>query len=155
MEKAKCIWMDGKLVGWDEANVHILTHSLHYGLGAFEGIRCYQTPDGKSAIFRLHEHIRWLFDSSKIALIKVPYTQEELENACVETVKANSLRECYIRPLVFIGSGVMGVHPKNNPIRVSIAVWEWGKYLGDEAMEKGIRTKISSYTRYHPNTMMT
>lgn len=155
MEKAKCIWMDGKLVEWDEANVHILTHSLHYGLGVFEGVRCYQMHDGKSAIFRLPEHIRRLFDSAKVVMLKIPFTQDEIEKACLETIKANQLPECYIRPIVFISSGVMGVHPRNNPVKVAIAVWKWGKYLGDEAFTKGIRVKISSYTRYHPNTMMT
>jgi branched-chain amino acid aminotransferase len=147
--------MDGKLIPWEEANVHILTHSLHYGLGAFEGIRCYLCQDGKSAIFRLREHVDRLFDSAQIGDIKIPYTKREISEACKETLRVNQLKEGYIRPIVFIGEGVMGVYPGDNPIRVSIITWLWGAYLGEEALEKGIRIKVSSYTRHHVNVMMT
>lgn len=155
IQKLEKIWMDGKLIPWDEANVHILTHSLHYGVGVFEGIRCYLCYDGKSAIFRLREHIDRLFDSAKIADLTIPFSKKEIIDACKETLRANKLKEGYIRPIVFIGEGVMGVHPGNNPIRVAIITWTWGAYLGDEALEKGIRVKVSSFTRHHVNVMMT
>ena len=155
MADPKLIWFDGKLVPWAEANVHVLTHTLHYGVGAFEGIRCYKTHDGRSAIFRLKEHLRRLFDSAHIVQMQIPWTPDQVAQACVDTIKANKLAECYIRPIAFIGDGVMGVHPAGNPIRLAIAVWPWGAYLGDEALTKGIRTKISSFTRYHVNNMMT
>ena len=147
--------MDGKLIPWEEANVHILTHSLHYGLGAFEGIRCYLCQDGKSAVFRLREHVDRLFDSAQIGDIKIPYTKREISEACKETLRVNQLKEGYIRPIVFIGEGVMGVYPGDNPIRVAIITWSWGAYLGEEALEKGIRIKVSSFTRHHVNVMMT
>jgi branched-chain amino acid aminotransferase len=147
------IWMDGKLVSWDKANVHVLTHTLHYGLGAFEGIRCYNTPKG-SAIFRLDEHVERLFQTAHIFLIDIPYTREEIKNAIIKTVKANKLKECYIRPLVYIGYGAMGLYPKGNPIKVSIAAWPWGAYLGEEGLEKGIRVRVSSFIRHHVNSSM-
>ncbi|WP_029898522.1 branched-chain amino acid transaminase [Desulfohalovibrio reitneri] len=153
--KADKIWFDGKLVDWDEANVHVLTHTLHYGLGAFEGIRAYKTSDGRSAVFRLKEHTRRLFDSAKILGMEIPFTEEEINNAIIETLKANKLEEGYIRPLVFVGAGAMGVHPGTNPIRVAIATWPWGAYLGDDALLKGIRVKTSTFTRHHVNIMMT
>jgi branched-chain amino acid aminotransferase len=155
VEKLKVIWMDGKLVPWDEAQVHVLTHTLHYGLGAFEGIRSYQTHDGRSAVFRLREHLRRLADSCHIGQMALPFSQDELAAACKETLAANGLRAGYIRPVAYIGHGVMGVHPQDNPIRVFIATWSWGAYLGEEALEKGIRAKVSSYTRWQPNTVMT
>lgn len=155
VEKLKYIWMDGKLVDWDRATVHVLTHTLHYGLGAFEGIRSYATDDGRQAVFRLEDHLRRLKDSCHIATIPLPYSVEELSRACVQTLAANGLREGYIRPLVFLGDGAMGVFPADNPTRVCIAVWKWGKYLGEKALEQGVRAKISSFTRYQPNTMMT
>ena len=154
LTKTDKIWMDGKLVDWDKANVHILTHTLHYGLGMFEGIRCYRTAIG-SAIFRLDEHVERLFDSAHIFNIKIPYSQKEIGSAIINTVKVNRLKECYIRPLVYIGYGAMGIHPKGNPINVAIAVWPWGAYLGDEGLEKGIRIKVSSFTRHHVNSAMT
>ncbi|MEK7307948.1 MAG: branched-chain amino acid transaminase [Nitrospirota bacterium] len=154
MEKAKKIWMDGKLVNWADANIHILTHTLHYGLGVFEGIRCYKTSEG-SAIFRLQEHIDRLFDSSRILQVEIPYTPEEIRKAIIETVKVNKLRGCYIRPIVYIGDGAMGIYPKDNPIKVAIAVWPWGAYLGEEGIKNGIRVKISSFTRHHVNVTMT
>jgi branched-chain amino acid aminotransferase len=155
VEKMDKIWMDGKLIPWDEANVHILTHTLHYGLGVFEGIRCYKTHDGKSAIFRLKEHIDRLFDSAHIGDLQIPYSKKEIAEACKETLRTNQLKEGYIRPLIFVGDGVMGVHPGKNPIRVAIIVWPWGAYLGEEALERGIRAKVSSYNRHHVNVMMT
>lgn len=155
MEKGKKIWMDGKLVDWDKANVHILTHTLHYGLGVFEGIRCYKTDDGRSAVFRLTEHTERLFDSALIALIEIPYTEEEINKAVIETLKANGLKEGYIRPIVFLGDGSMGIFPKNNPVRVAIATWTWGAYLGEEGLKNGIRVKVSSFTRHHVNSSMT
>ena len=155
MEKAKSIWMNGELVPWDEAKVHVLTHTLHYGLGVFEGIRCYKCVDGRSGIFRLREHIDRLFQSALIAQIEIPFSKEEIEEACKEIVRVNGLDEAYIRPLVFIGEGVMGVHPHDNPIRVAIIAWKWGAYLGEEALKNGTRAKTSSFIRHHPNAMMT
>jgi len=155
VQKAAKIWLDGKLVPWEEANVHVLTHTLHYGCGVFEGIRAYECTDGRCAVYRLKEHMQRLLDSAHIMGIKVPYSLEELEKAVVDTLKANKMKEGYIRPLVFIGDGVMGVHPSTNPIRVAVATWPWGAYLGAEALAKGIRVKTSSYTRTHVNTMMT
>ncbi len=150
------IWMDGTMTPWDEANVHVLTHTLHYGLGVFEGIRAYQCADGSSAVFRLKEHVDRLFGSAKVVGISIPFTQEQIIDACVETLRANKMPAAYIRPLVFVGSGAaMGVNPGANPIRVAIAVWPWGAYLGAEALEKGIRIRTSSYTRHHVNAMMT
>jgi branched-chain amino acid aminotransferase len=155
MEKEKKIWFDGKFVPWEKAQVHILTHTLHYGLGVFEGIRCYQCSDGRSAIFRLPEHVERLFNSAHAMEITIPFTQKEVEEACCWILKVNGMKEGYIRPLVFIGDGVMGVHPKDNPIRLSIIAWKWGAYLGDDGLTKGIRVKVSSYTRHHVNVMMT
>ncbi len=152
--KTEKIWMDGKFVAWDDARVHILTHALHYGLGVFEGIRCYKTENG-SAIFRLGEHVDRLFDSAHIFMMDVPFSREEITSAIIETVKVNKMQECYIRPLVYIGYGAMGIFPKENPVNVSIAVWPWGAYLGDEGLEKGIRIKVSSFTRHHVNVDMT
>jgi len=149
------IWMDGELVPWREANVHILTHTLHYGLGVFEGIRCYRTEAGRSAVFRLAEHVRRLFESAHINLMKIPFGEERIAEAILETLRANHLDEGYIRPLVFIGDGVMGLNPADNPIRVAIVVWPWGKYLGEEGMERGIRARVSSFARHHVNAKMT
>ena len=155
VEKLKKIWLDGKLVNWDDAQVHILTHSLHYGVAAFEGIRCYKCDDGRSAIFRHKEHTKRLFNSAKIYMMDIPFTPQEIIAATKETIQTNGLKEAYIRPIVFIGDGVMGVHPGTNPIRASIICWEWGAYLGDEALSKGIRVKTSSFTRHHSNIMLT
>src|SRR5690606_11945374 len=154
VDKVDTIWLDGRLVPWDEANVHILTHTLHYGLGAFEGIRCYETEDGRSAVFRLEEHIRRLLESAHIVTIPVPYTKEQLVDACLETVRANGLKSCYLRPLVFIGDGAMGLYATTNPTRVAIVAWKWGAYLGEEALSKGIRAKVSSFTRPGVNMQM-
>ncbi|MCJ7703900.1 MAG: branched-chain-amino-acid transaminase [Desulfobacterales bacterium] len=147
--------MDGRLIPWDEAKVHVLTHTLHYGLGIFEGIRCYLCDDGRSAVFRLREHIDRFFDSAHIGALKMPYSKKEIVEACKETLRVNGLKAGYIRPLAFIGEGVMGVYPGDNPIQVAIITWSWGAYLGEEAIEKGIRAKVSSYTRHHVNVMMT
>jgi branched-chain amino acid aminotransferase len=149
------LWFNGKLVDWNDANVHVMTHTLHYGLGVFEGIRAYECEEGKTAIFRLSEHVERLFTSAHIAKIKIPYSREEITEAILKTIKENKLVSCYIRPLVFIGDGVMGVHPRNNPIHVIIAVWPWGAYLGDDGITNGIRAKVSSYTRMHINASMT
>jgi branched-chain amino acid aminotransferase len=152
--KTAKIWMDGKLVDWDHANVHVLTHTLHYGLGVFEGIRCYFTRQGP-AIFRLDEHVQRLVNSARIFLMDIPYSQQELNEAIIKTVQANRMKECYIRPLVYIGYGAMGLYPKGNPVNVSIAVWSWGAYLGDEGLKNGIKVKTSSFIRNHVNANMT
>ena len=135
LEKTKKIWMDGKLVNWDDAKVHVLTHTLHYGLGAFEGIRCYKTQKG-SAIFRLDEHVDRLFASAHIFMMKIPYTKQQIKEAIIKTIKTNKLAECYIRPLVYIGYGAMGLYPKGNPIKVSIAVWPWALTLEMKELKK-------------------
>jgi branched-chain amino acid aminotransferase len=154
MQKTDRIWLDGRLVPWDEANVHVLTHTLHYGLGVFEGIRCYEGHDGRSAIFRLAEHVARLFGSAHVLDMPMPYTPEEIATACVETVRANGLKSCYIRPLAFMGDGEMGLAARP-ATRVAIAAWPWGAYLGDEGLTKGVRLKTSSFARFHPNTLMT
>ena len=149
------IWMDGMVTPWDEANVHVLTHTLHYGLGAFEGIRAYECAGARSSVFRLADHIDRLFGSAKILGLTIPFTRDQLIGACIETLQVNGMSAGYIRPLVFVGSGVsMGVNPGGNPIRVAIAVWPWGAYLGEEALEHGIRIRTSSFTRFESNTMM-
>jgi branched-chain amino acid aminotransferase len=154
MAKAKKIWMDGKFVNWNNANVHILTHTLHYGLAAFEGIRCYRCSDGRSAIFRLPEHTERLFNSAKIGMMEIPFSVDTINKATADTMKMNGLKEGYIRPLVYLGYGSMGLFPKNNPVRVAIAAWEWGAYLGEEGLRNGIRVKVSSYARNHVNSGM-
>ncbi|MCC6346895.1 MAG: branched-chain amino acid transaminase [Nitrospirales bacterium] len=153
INKTDKIWMNGKLVAWENATVHIMTHTLHYGLGAFEGIRCYKTPKGP-AIFRLDEHVRRLFHSAHIFLMEIPYSEEEIRQAIIETVRANKLEECYLRPLVYIGYGAMGLYPRGNPIQVAVAAWPWGAYLGEDGIEKGIRVKVSSFVRNHVNSQM-
>lgn len=154
LKASEKIWMDGRLVNWGDANVHVLTHTLHYGVGAFEGIRCYKTAAGP-AIFRLDEHVDRLFASAHILQIAIPYTREQIVEAIKDTVRINRLESCYIRPIVFIGYGSMGLYVEDNPISVAVAVWDWGAYLGDEGLEKGIRAKISSFTRHHVNISMT
>src|SRR6266567_965804 len=149
---SETIWMDGKLVPWDEARVHVLTHSLHYGSGFFEGIRAYPTKKGP-AVFRLTEHIARLYRSAKIYTIEIPYTAETLIEACKETVRASGLPECYVRPLVYLGYGEMGLNPLPCPVNVSIAVWPWGTYLGDEGVKHGVRMKVSSWQRHDPNAL--
>jgi branched-chain amino acid aminotransferase len=154
MEPSEKIWMDGQFVAWNDAKVHVLTHTLHYGLGAFEGIRCYKGRNG-SGIFRLHEHVDRLFESAHIAMLAMPYDKKQVTEAIVETVRTNRLEACYIRPLVYIGYGVMGLYPGDNPIRLAVAAWKWGTYLGEEALTKGIRAKVSSFTRHHVNVALT
>src|ERR1700732_2220357 len=146
------IWMDGQLVDWADAKIHILTHTLHYGCGVFEGIRAYATSRGP-AVFRLTDHIQRLFNSAKIFMIDVPFTPEQIIEATKETVRVNGLPECYIRPIVDLGSGEGGVNPLPCPVNVSIAVWPWGTYLGDEGIKHGVRMKISSWQRHDPNAM--
>ena len=154
MEPQGKIWMDGSFVNWADANVHILTHSLHYGLAAFEGIRCYKGKSG-SAIFKLQDHVDRLFESAHIGMMTVPYEKKQVTEAIVETVRVNKLDACYIRPLVYIGYGAMGVYPGDNPIRLAIAAWRWGSYLGDDALTNGMRACVSSFTRHHVNVSMT
>jgi len=152
MNKAKYIWMDGEFTPWDDAKVHVLTHTLHYGNGAIEGTKAYKTVDGRCAIFKLQEHTQRLLNSSKMTLMDVPYTAEELNAAQVELLQKNELFDgAYIRPLVYLGYGVMGLYHKDCPVNVSISAWEWGAYLGEEGLKKGVRVKISSMTRT-PNT---
>lgn len=147
------IWFDGKLVPWREAQIHVLTHSLHYGLSVFEGERAYKTDKGP-AIFRLKEHTDRLFNSAHIYRMDMPYTREQIMEACCEVVRANNLDSCYIRPIAFYGSEKMGVSPKGAVTHVSIAAWPWGAYLGEEGLQKGIRVKTSSYARHHVNVTM-
>lgn len=148
------IWMDGELVDWRDAKIHVLTHTLHYGCGAFEGVRAYDTVGG-TAIFRLQEHTQRLFNSAKILRMKIPFTQEQVNEAQREVVKANGLKSAYIRPLTWIGSEKLGVSPKGNKIHLIVAAWSWGAYLGEDGMKRGIRVKTSSYTRHHVNITMT
>ena len=155
MQKSEVIWFDGEFVPWERAQVHVLTHTLHYGLGVFEGIRCYETTDGRSAVFRLHDHTRRLFASAHILNLAIPFSEQAIDDACLETIRRNKLRECYIRRLVFLGEGEMGLNATSNPVRVVIVVWPWGSYLGDEGVRNGIRVKTSSFQRFHVNTLMT
>ncbi len=154
IKESKKIWMDGKFVNWHDANVHILTHTLHYGLGVFEGIRCYKTSEG-SAIFRLKEHVERLFKSCRILQIKPEYTPEEISSAIIECVRINKLEECYIRPLIYLGYGSMGIYPRENPVKIAIMAWSWGAYLGEDGIKNGIKAKISSFSRHHVNVTMT
>jgi branched-subunit amino acid aminotransferase/4-amino-4-deoxychorismate lyase len=144
------IWFDGKLIEWRDAKIHVLSHTLHYGCGAFEGVRAYKTTKG-TAIFRLREHTERLFNSAKILRMKIPYSFEQVCEAQREVVRANKLESCYLRPLTWIGDEKLGVSPKGNAIHLMIAAWTWGAYLGDEGLKKGIRVKTSSYTRHHVN----
>ncbi|MDQ3640233.1 MAG: branched-chain amino acid transaminase [Actinomycetota bacterium] len=155
LQKVDKIWMDGELVAWDDAKVHILTHTMHYGSGVFEGIRAYATSRGP-AVFRLADHIDRLFNSAKVYLIDIPYTPDQLVDAVKETIRVNGLEDAptiYIRPLVYLGYGEMGLNPLSSPVNVSIAVWPWGTYLGDEALRHGVRTKISTWQRHDPNAV--
>ncbi len=149
VEKLSKIWIDGEMVDWDDARVHVLTHTLHYGLGAFEGIRAYKRVGGETTIFRLRDHIERLFDSCRLVQIAPQKSVEEIERACVDVVRANGMEDAYVRPLVFVGDGAMGIYAPDNPIRTSVIAWRWGAYLGAEALEKGIRVRISSWARHH------
>ncbi len=144
------VWMNGQLVDWADAKVHVLTHALHYGTGVFEGIRCYETPRGP-AVFRLREHLARMERSAKIFMMEIPYTVDELVEATHELIKVNALKSCYVRPIAYRGYGEVGVNPELNPVDVSIAVWSWGAYLGEEALKKGVRMTISSWRRHDPN----
>ncbi len=148
------IWMDGQMVEWRDAKIHVLSHTLHYGCGAFEGVRAYNTADG-TAIFRLQEHTERLFNSAKILRMKIPFTPEQVMDAQQAVVRANQLESCYLRPLVWIGDEKLGVSPKGNTIHLMVAAWTWGAYLGDEGLARGIRVKTSSFTRHHVNITMT
>ena len=148
------IWMDGKMVEWRDAKIHVLTHTLHYGCGAFEGVRAYNTANG-TAIFRLEEHTERLFNSAKILRMHIPFSKQEIMDVQRDVVRANKLESCYIRPLVWIGDKKLGVSPKGNTIHLMVAAWAWGAYLGEEGLKKGIRVKTSSYTRHHVNITMT
>jgi branched-chain amino acid aminotransferase len=152
LEKNEKIWMNGQLVDWDKAQIHVLSHVIHYGSSLFEGIRCYDTKKG-SAIFRLNDHVRRLFDSAKIYRSKIPYTRAQINEAIIETIKANRLKACYIRPVVYRGYGDVGVNPASCPVDVAIAVWSWGAYLGAEALEQGIDVCTSSWRRSAPGTL--
>jgi len=147
------IWFDGELVPWREANVHVLTHTLHYGVGVFEGMRAYATPRG-AAIFRLHDHTRRMFSSAHILGMRLPYAFDEINEACVTVVRENGLSEAYIRPICFYGSEGMGLRANNLSVHVAVAAWEWGAYLGAEGLEQGIRIRTSSFTRHHVNISM-
>ena len=147
------IWFNGELVEWRSATTHVLTHTLHYGMGVFEGVRAYETPDGP-AIFRLQDHTKRLFNSAKIVGMQLPFTEEQINRAHIDVVKANNLASCYFRPMAYYGSGKLGVAPKQDDVQVILAAWEWGAYLGEEGMRKGIRVRVSSFTRHHPNVTM-
>ena len=152
LPQSEKIWFNGKLVNWEDAQIHVLSHVVHYGSSVFEGIRCYNTRNG-SAIFRLQDHMNRLFDSAKIYRMEIPFSREEMCEAALETIRVNKLKECYIRPVAFRGYGALGVLPFDCPVDAVIAVWEWGQYLGDEAVEKGVSVCTSSWNRMAPNTM--
>jgi branched-chain amino acid aminotransferase len=152
--ETKKIWMDGEMVPWKEAKVHVLAHGLHYGTGYFEGVRCYALADGRSAIFRLGEHVRRFLDSGKILGFPLPYTAAEMERAMVDIVKVNGLKECYIRPLAFVGLGEMGLYAPDNPLQVIIAVWSWGAYLGDEGIKNGVMMTKSKVAGNYINSVL-
>lgn len=152
LQPVEKIWMDGALVDWERAQVHVLTHTLHYGNGVFEGIRCYETSKGP-AVFRLTRHIERLFESAKILFIEIPYSLDQLIEGTKETIRANQLQSCYVRPLAYLGYGEMGLNPLPCKVNVAIAVWPWGAYLGEEGIQKGVRMKISSWQRHDANAM--
>ena len=154
MQKSKYIWFNGKFVPWNSAKTHVLSHGLHYGSGIFEGIRAYSNKTN-TFIFRLEDHYKRFYNSAKVAMIKIPYSKKVLEDATIKLLKKNNLKDCYIRPLAFIGDGAIGINPANNKINVIIAAFKWGTYLGDEGVKKGIRTKISSFARMGVNSFMT
>ena len=153
LQATEKIWLSGKFLPWNDAKVHVLTHTLHYGTGVFEGIRCYKTDTG-SAVFRLKEHVDRLFSSMHICQMESPFTREQVLEAILETIRVNKIDACYIRPIAYIGYGAMGIFPKENPIDIAIAVWPWGSYLGEEGLKNGIRVKISSFCRPHINATM-
>lgn len=154
VKKVEKIWMNGKLVDWDDARIHVLSHVVHYGSSWFEGIRCYETVKGP-AVFRLENHLRRLFDSVRIYRTEIPFTMQEMDNAVLDTIRANKMRSCYVRPIVYRGYGDVGVNPLGCPVEVSIAVWEWGSYLGPDALSDGIDACVSTWNRPAPNTLPT
>ncbi len=149
--ESKYIWMDGEFLPFEKAQVHLLSHTLHYGLGAFEGIRSYRQVNGGGGIFKLEEHLVRLFDSAKMCRMEMPFDLQTLKDAAIETLRRNEFEEAYIRPIIYLGHGAMGLGARNNPVRVAIATWKWGSYLGDEGVTNGIRVGTSSYTRHHVN----
>jgi branched-chain amino acid aminotransferase len=152
MRETEKIWMNGELIDWADAKIHIGAHGLHYGSGVFEGIRCYETENGP-AVFRLTDHLKRLHNSAQLLYMELPYSVEDLRLACHEVVGANGLAECYLRPLAFYGYGELGVHPGTNPVDVCVMSWPWGAYLGEEGLEQGVRAKVSSWKRVGPNTI--
>ena len=155
IKKVDALWLDGKLVPWDEATVHVMTHTLHYGLGVFEGIRAYEQPDGRPGVFRLHEHIDRLFQGAHICTLDIPYSQEDIAAACLKVLDHNKLKSAYLRPLVFLGAGAMGLGTLENPVHTLVAGFEWGAYLGDEGLKNGIRAKTSTFRRSSVDSLMT
>ena len=153
LQATEKIWLNGKLIPWNDAKVHVLTHTLHYGTGVFEGIRCYKADAG-SAVFRLKEHVDRLFASAHICQLDIPFTREQVSGAILDTIRVNKIEACYIRPIVYIGYGAMGIFPKENPVDLAVAVWPWGSYLGEEGLKNGIRVKVSSFIRPHVNSTM-
>jgi branched-chain amino acid aminotransferase len=154
LKKVEKIWVDGKLAAWDDATDHVLAHTLHYGVGAFEGIRAYHRRDGRTSLFRLREHIDRLFDSCHIATMEIPFARQQLADACVEVVKVNKLTAAYVRPLVYLGYGALGLGTLDAPVRTVVAAFEWGAYLGDDGLRRGIRCKVSSYRRSGVDSIM-
>jgi branched-chain amino acid aminotransferase len=154
IKKVDSIWVDGHLVPWDQATDHLLAHTMHYGVGCFEGIRAYQRSDGKTHIFRLREHIERLIDSAVICTMDSPYTRDQLMQACIDVVKANKMPSCYLRPLMYLGYGALGLGSFEPPVRTMVACYEWGAYLGDEGLKKGIKCMISGFTRANGNAVM-
>jgi branched-chain amino acid aminotransferase len=154
IKKLDTIWLDGQLVPWDSATDHLLAHTMHYGVGCFEGIRAYHRADGRTAVFRLRDHVDRLFDSSAICTLDIPYTRDQVMAACVEVVRANKMNACYLRPLVYLGYGALGLGSLEPPVRTMVACYEWGAYLGDDGLKKGIKCMISGYTRANSNAVM-
>lgn len=150
--ESKVIWMDGTLVPYAEANVHVLSHTLHYGLGVFEGIRAYRQTGGGGGVFKLDEHIRRLVDSAKMCRMDLPWTAAQIKKACLDTLVANEFEEAYIRPIVYFGMGKMGLGARDNPVHLTVAAWQWGKYLGEDGIRNGIRVQTSTFTRHHVNS---
>lgn len=154
IKKLDTIWVDGALVPWDNATDHLLAHTMHYGVGAFEGIRAYQRGDGRTAVFRLREHIERLFESAHICTLELPFTVDEVMKACTDVIRTNKISSCYLRPLVWLGYGALGLGSLEPPVRTMVACYEWGTYLGDEGLKKGIRCMISGFTRANGNAIM-
>lgn len=152
--RADFVWFDGELVPFDDAKVHVLAHTLHYGLGVFEGIRAYEQPDGQAGIWHLDLHLKRFMDSMKMMAYELPYTQDEVRKACLDTLAANKLTTAYLRPLAFLGMGTMGLGARNNPVHTVVATWPWGAYLGEDGMKNGVRLQTSTFTRNHPNSAL-